>query len=196
MTFLLKHVNKFFNKIFISLVCLVQILAILFYNFLEIGPNVSSILVNTLILLSGDCFLIAIYKIYSCIMDKIVNSICANEEAMSKGSKSFINRCTKTKSFILFFCVSYGISLILFLIGVIIIPCVKFSKIEKYQGRVIRTNDRILIETKTRTTESLRKEDYDLKNPVLCVEETYSSVRVRLSDRYYICDINFSRDKK
>ncbi len=196
MTFLLKHVNKFFNKIFISLVCLVQILAILFYNFLEIGPNVSSILVNTLILLSVDCFLIAIYKIYSCIMDKIVNSIYANEEAMSKGSKSFINRCTKTKSFILFFCVSYGISLILFLIGVIIIPCVKFSKIEKYQGRVIRTNDRILIETKTRTTESLRKEDYDLKNPVLCVEETYSSVRVRLSDRYYICDINFSRDKK
>ena len=196
MTFLLKHVNKFFNKIFISLVCLVQILAVLFYNFLEIGPNVSPILVNTLILLSVDCFLIAIYKIYSCIMDKIVNSIYANEEAMSKGSKSFINRCTKTKSFILFFCVSYGISLILFLIGVIIIPCVKFSKIEKYQGRVIRTNDRILIETKTRTTESFNKEKYDLKNPVLCVEETYNSVRMRLADMYYICDINFSRDKK
>ena len=196
MTFLLKHVNKFFNKIFISLVCLVQILAILFYNFLEIGPNVSSILVNTLILLSVDCFLIAIYKIYSCIMDKIVNSIYANEEAMSKGSKSFINRCTKTKSFIRFFCVSYGISFIVFLVGVIIVPCVKFSKIEKYQGRVIRTNDRILIETKTRTTESFNKEKYDLKNPVLCVEETYNSVRMRLADMYYICDINFSRDKK
>ena len=196
MTFLLKHVNKFFNKIFISLVCLVQILAVLFYNFLEIGPNVSPILVNTLILLSVDCFLIAIYKIYSCIMDKIVNSIYANEEAMSKGSKSFINRCTKTKSFIRFFCVSYGISFIVFLVGVIIVPCVKFSKIEKYQGRVIRTNDRILIETKTRTTESFNKEKYDLKNPVLCVEETYNSVRMRLADMYYICDINFSRDKK
>lgn len=180
---------KYINKIFIFITILVQVAILVARYKIEVNTTTSSTLITCVALLIIDALLIWIYNVYTNIIHKNLDSHLNEYE-------SFVKNVDKTQNFILFFCWVYGIAFVFWLGATLTLPYPGFSKIEKYQGRVIRTNDRILIETKTRTTESFSKEDYDLKNPVLCVEETYSSVRMRLSDRYYICDINFSRDKK
>jgi len=179
---MIKFLSKQINKIFISVTIFIQasMLAILFG--MDIDKKVSDTLVTSCILGVITIITLCLSLLYSKVF---LHLKCKNSYAYKN-----------VQSYMSFSLIVFGMLCALWFMMSLAFPYDGFSKIEKYKGRVIRTNDRILIETKNRTIESFRKEDYELKNPVLCVEQRYNSFKSRGSDSYFICDINFNEGKK